>query len=95
MVPVGFEIRVANIHAGSDINNMLVCLLDICIIFHQKGHCGIVDFVRKNNISSRVKCAILTHLDIFIVGILNFLDRRLAVHISIRRIEVPTNGSQT
>lgn len=91
-----FDVWVRDVHAGGDVHDMLVSLLDFRIVLHSQGHGHVVDLVGQDDIARVGKSAICTHGDEVLVVLVDRLlsDTRDHTGSPVVRVKVPNDSSQ-
>jgi len=88
------NIGVGDVVAGSDIQNVLVSLLNLGKVLDGKTHGGVVDFVSQNNVTGGGKSTVGTHGDVVLVGLFNSGFGNRVTSSPIVSVQVPDNSSQ-
>lgn len=91
-----FDVRVRDVHAGSDVEDVLVGLLDFRVVLNHKVHSHVVDFVGQDNVTRVGEGAVGAHLNKVLVVLVDGLggDTRSGVGSPVISVQVPEDSSQ-
>lgn len=88
------HVWVSDVHASSNVKDVLVGLLDLGDIVHSELHGSVVDLVAQDNVATVLESTVGAHLDKVFVVLLNGRHGLRDTSSPIVSIQVPENGSQ-